>query len=91
VPVKWCKGTYAVQALERLRELPSLVDVPVPAEEHITVCGDVHGQYYDLLNIFELNGLPSPQNPYLFNGMLQPTPSSACRGISAWMLLCHKS
>ncbi|GFS45460.1 protein phosphatase 5.2 [Actinidia rufa] len=24
--------------------------------------------YYDLLNIFELNGLPSEDNPYLFNG-----------------------
>lgn len=46
----------------------SLVDITVPPEEHITVCGDVHGQYYDLLNIFEINGLPSPTNPYLFNG-----------------------
>lgn len=25
-------------------------------------------QYFDLLNIFELNGLPSEENPYLFNG-----------------------
>ena len=25
-------------------------------------------QFYDLLNIFKLNGLPSPENPYLFNG-----------------------
>ncbi|KAF6173851.1 hypothetical protein GIB67_039802 [Kingdonia uniflora] len=24
--------------------------------------------FYDLLNIFELNGLPSEENPYLFNG-----------------------
>jgi hypothetical protein len=35
------------------------------------VCGDVHGQYYDLLNIFELNGMPSADNPFLFNGMRQ--------------------
>lgn len=25
-------------------------------------------QFYDLINIFELNGLPSEDNPYLFNG-----------------------
>lgn len=34
----------------------------------ITVCGDTHGQYYDLLNIFKLAGLPSDENPFLFNG-----------------------
>ena len=30
--------------------------------------GDTHGQFYDLLNIFSLNGYPSETNPYLFNG-----------------------
>ncbi|KCV68356.1 hypothetical protein H696_05272 [Fonticula alba] len=52
-----------------LRSLPSLLDVTVSEEaEHITVCGDTHGQYYDLMNIFRMNGLPSHSNPYLFNG-----------------------
>jgi serine/threonine-protein phosphatase 5 len=46
----------------------SVVDVQVRQGEHITVCGDVHGQFYDLCNIFELNGVPSERNPYLFNG-----------------------
>lgn len=57
-----------LQAQQRLKSLPSLVDVPVAEGKCITVCGDVHGQYYDLLNIFDLNGLPSEDNPYLFNG-----------------------
>ncbi|EMS49337.1 Serine/threonine-protein phosphatase 5 [Triticum urartu] len=57
-----------LQARDLLRAVPSLVDVNVPNGCHFTVCGDVHGQYFDLLNIFELNGLPSEDNPYLFNG-----------------------
>ncbi|XP_055823236.1 serine/threonine-protein phosphatase 5 isoform X1 [Solanum dulcamara] len=57
-----------LQTREMLRALPSLVDIVVPEGKHFTVCGDVHGQFYDLLNIFELNGLPSEDNPYLFNG-----------------------
>jgi serine/threonine-protein phosphatase 5 len=36
---------------------------------HFNVCGDTHGQFYDLINIFEnVRGWPSPHNPYLFNG-----------------------
>ncbi|KAI5661992.1 hypothetical protein M9H77_21315 [Catharanthus roseus] len=57
-----------LQTREMLRSMPSLVDISVPEGKHFTVCGDVHGQFYDLLNIFELNGLPSEDNPYLFNG-----------------------
>ncbi|RLN29559.1 serine/threonine-protein phosphatase 5 [Panicum miliaceum] len=57
-----------LKTLELLRSMPSLVDVDVPNGGHFTVCGDVHGQYFDLVNIFELNGLPSEENPYLFNG-----------------------
>ena len=63
---------YALQVLlavkKVLLELPTLVDVPVPAGSHINVCGDTHGQFYDLLNIFETFGYPSEENPYLFNG-----------------------
>ena len=56
----------AVKAI--LAALPTVVEVPVPEGTHLTVCGDVHGQFYDLLNIFDINGLPSDENPYLFNG-----------------------
>lgn len=36
--------------------------------ENVVVVGDVHGQFFDLLRIFELEGMPSDSNPYLFNG-----------------------
>jgi len=63
---------YAYEMLVSIKEqfaaLPSLVDVTIPEGEKLTVCGDIHGQFYDLLNIFEINGVPSETNPYLFNG-----------------------
>lgn len=51
-----------------LRKQPSLIDISIPDDGKFTVCGDIHGQFYDLLNIFDKNGLPSETNPYLFNG-----------------------
>lgn len=65
---------YVVQILLAMKNnfasLPSLLRISLPdtADAHITVCGDTHGQFYDVCNIFALNGLPSETNPYLFNG-----------------------
>eukprot|EP00095_Tigriopus_kingsejongensis_P001009 maker-scaffold739_size104321-snap-gene-0.19 protein:Tk01009 transcript:maker-scaffold739_size104321-snap-gene-0.19-mRNA-1 annotation:"serine threonine-protein phosphatase 5" len=50
------------------RQSPMVTDIKVPKDGHINVCGDVHGQYYDLLKIFQLRGPPSPTNFYVFNG-----------------------
>ena len=66
-----CQLLLAARAM--FAALPSLLRVPLPTlptggEGTVTVCGDTHGQYYDLLNIFEIGGFPSETNPYLFNG-----------------------
>ena len=34
----------------------------------VHVCGDLHGQYHDLLHILEVKGEPSEGNQYLING-----------------------
>ncbi|CAN7995467.1 unnamed protein product, partial [Ixodes hexagonus] len=53
-----------LDAKAMFQSLPSLVDIEVPSDSKFTVCGDIHGQFFDLMNIFELNGLPSESNPY---------------------------
>lgn len=46
----------------------NLVKIEIPEDVTITVCGDVHGQFFDLIRVFELNGYPSEKHYYLFNG-----------------------
>lgn len=47
---------------------PTMKEVHVPDDTTLTVCGDTHGQYFDLMELFRLNGKPSEKHWYLFNG-----------------------
>ncbi|PSR92875.1 Serine/threonine-protein like [Actinidia chinensis var. chinensis] len=52
-----------VQSKQIFLQQPNLLELEAP----IKICGDIHGQYSDLLRLFEYGGLP-PQSKYLFLG-----------------------
>ena len=51
------------KAMEILNVTPNVVSVPPP----VSICGDTHGQFYDLLELFALGGR-CPDTNYLFLG-----------------------
>ena len=63
---------YVYQIIIRAKEIlynePTMPETHIKEGHKLTVCGDTHGQYFDLLEIFRLNGFPSETHGYLFNG-----------------------
>lgn len=54
---------YLLQAKEILSKESNVQEVKCP----VTVCGDVHGQFHDLMELFRIGG-KSPDTNYLFMG-----------------------
>ena len=70
---KYIDKVYFVQMLSKVKDIlavqkEALQDIDIPKGKNLTIVGDIHGQFYDLLHIFEINGYPSENNLYLFNG-----------------------
>lgn len=57
----------------------------VHVQAPVTVVGDIHGQFFDLLEIFKISG-PCPDTNYLFLGMqeaLRSMPMSASTSLTS--------
>ncbi|XP_021101024.1 serine/threonine-protein phosphatase with EF-hands 1 isoform X1 [Heterocephalus glaber] len=51
-----------------LKQKLNFTHIKTSPSKGLTICGDLHGKLDDLFLIFYKNGLPSGNNPYLFNG-----------------------
>ena len=56
------------RAYKILQKLPNMTSITVPEGCKLTVVGDLHGQFNDLLYILDESGLPNINNKFIFNG-----------------------
>lgn len=63
---------YVYQIILTVKDIvynePTMVEMEIPEDVTLTVCGDTHGQYFDLMELWRLNGKPNDKHYYLFNG-----------------------
>jgi len=59
----WEIQNLCIEARDIFMNQPVLLEIDAP----VKICGDIHGQYYDLLSLFEFGGFP-PESNYLFLG-----------------------
>ena len=70
------------KAKELLMRESNVVHISAP----VTVVGDIHGQFYDMIEIFRIGGY-IPDTNYLFLGKHFQTPRLACNKLAARVVL----
>lgn len=73
--IQWFKSDnklhskYVYEIMLRSKQIlekePNLVNIELKEDQTLTICGDIHGQFFDLMHIFEMNGMPSEQHLYV--------------------------
>mmetsp|Transcript_28813 Transcript_28813/g.36128 ORF Transcript_28813/g.36128 Transcript_28813/m.36128 type:complete len:885 (+) Transcript_28813:145-2799(+) len=83
---------YGFEILNRTKKIlssePTLQEITIADGKKLTVVGDIHGQLQDLFSIFTINGLPGPENEYLFNGDFVDRGHYGAE--CCWSLFCFK-
>ena len=69
---------------EILIEESNIMSINTP----LVVCGDLHGQFYDLLELFKKSGGPPPEQKYIFLGDYIDRGSNSVETIE--LLICLK-
>eukprot|EP00929_Paragymnodinium_shiwhaense_P062366 TRINITY_DN3113_c0_g1_i1.p1 TRINITY_DN3113_c0_g1~~TRINITY_DN3113_c0_g1_i1.p1 ORF type:complete len:571 (-),score=125.48 TRINITY_DN3113_c0_g1_i1:419-2131(-) len=54
--------------IDILRAEKTVGKATIPSGSHLTVVGDLHGQYWDFMNLLKMTGHPSAETPFIFNG-----------------------
>ena len=72
-----------IKSYEIIKNQPVFIELDSP----INICGDVHGQFYDLLRLFNYGGEP-PKSNYLFLGDYVDRGKNSLETIV--LLLCYK-
>lgn len=73
------KSMVEVSLPHTQQDAPDNPDVVlVPGAKKLTVVGDTHGQFYDVLNLFDKFGRVAPDHIYLFNGDFVDRGSWSC-------------
>ncbi|RHZ37087.1 hypothetical protein DYB31_007253, partial [Aphanomyces astaci] len=64
-------GHYVMQLVEQVLDAPprgTMTHIQIPKGVELVIVGDLHGQFEDLMTIFDRKGVPSKTLWYLFNG-----------------------
>lgn len=79
IPKKYAAAIIS-HANRLFRREPTVVELSNQSDPSVTisVCGDTHGQLYDVLNIFRKFGKVGPNHIYLFNGDFVDRGSWSC-------------